>query len=387
VLRNSLDRIAAYPVWKQTLLYLVLYLAALIVFGLLALLSPFVMILAGLVLVAAILALVVRFLRRQPLRRWTLVALTSLVLFLVFMGISDALYFSAQPEQANSPKRDKQTSKPDANPASPEQAAKHEGLERPNQGQRDSDQADAKAQGRPSAAGNDNAEGPQPIVVVKRVVDGDTVEISPSLDGKNTVTLVGIDAPEGKKPGCGPQPLSQEAAYHALLWEGRKVRLEFDQERTDEYGQLLTYVHDPATGKMMNVDMIRSGYAQVNVVPPNIKHEDELRKAQDQAKSDSGGFGTGIWGLPPAEAAQLADHGNGIGYGEGACLPESQIPGSASSSSAGSSASPSPSPNLNQSVPNPNTLNPNATSSAFPSASPAAGGSSSSASPAAGGGY
>jgi len=223
--------------------------------------------------------------------------------------------------------------------------------------------------------------------MVMRVVDGDTIEISPSKDGKNTVTLVGIDAPEIRKPGCGPQPFSQEAADYASLWEGRKVRLEFDQERTDEYGQLLAYVRDPATGKMMNVDMIRNGYAQVYVVPPNTKHEEELRKAQDQAKSDSGGFGTGIWGLPPAEAAQLADHGNGIGYGEGACLPESQIPGSASSSSAGSSASPSPSPNLNQSVPNPNTLNPNATSSAFPSASPAAGGSSSSASPAAGGGY
>jgi micrococcal nuclease len=387
VLRNSLDRIAAYPVWKQTLLYLALYLAALIVFGLLALLSPFVMILAGLVLVAAIFAIVVRFLRRRPLRRWTLVALTSLVLFLVFMGISNALYFSAQPEQADSPKPDNQTSKLDANPGSPEQAEKHEGLERPNQGQRDTDQADAKAQGRPSAAGNDNAEGPQPTVVVKRVVDGDTIEISPSVDGKGTVTLVGIDAPEGKKPGCGPQPLSQEAADHASLWEGRKVRLEFDRERIDEDGQPLAYVHDPATGKMMNVDMIRSGYAQVYVVPPNTKHEDELRKAQDQAKSASSGFGTDIWSLPPAESARLADHGNGIGDGEGACLSQSQIPRSASGSSASSSASPSPSPNPVQTVPNPNTLNPNATSSASSSASPAAGASSSPASPAAGGGY
>jgi micrococcal nuclease len=383
VLRNSLDRIAAYPVWKQTLLYLVLYLAALIVFGLLVLLSPFVMIFAGLVLVAAMFALIIRFLRSRPLERWGLVALTSFVLLLVFMGISNALYFSAQPEQANSPKLDEQPSKPDANPGSLEQAAKHEGLERPNQGQRDTDQADAQAKRQPSAAGNDNAEQAQPTVVVKRVVDGDTIEISPSVDGKGTVTLVGIDAPEGKKPGCGPQPLSQEAADHASFWEGRKVRLEFARERTDEYGQLLAYVHDPATGKMMNVDMIRSGYAQVYVVPPNTKHEDELRKAQDQAKSASSGFGRGIWSLPPAEAAQLADHGNGIGDGEGACPPESQIPRSASSSSATSSASPKP----NQNVPNPNTLNPNATSSASSSASPAAGGSSSSASPAAGGGY
>jgi endonuclease YncB( thermonuclease family) len=223
--------------------------------------------------------------------------------------------------------------------------------------------------------------------VVKRVVDGDTIEISPSLDGKNTVTLVGIDAPEGKKPGCGPQPLSLEATDQASFWQGQQVRLEFDQERTDEDGWLLAYVHDPATGKLMNVDMIRSGYAQVHVVPPNTKHEDDLRKAQDQARSASSGFGTGIWRLPPAEAARLADHGNGIGDGEGACPPEWQIPRSTSSSNASSSASPSPSPNPVQNGSDANTLNPNATSSASPSASPAAGGSSSTASPAASGGY
>ena len=56
-----------------------------------------------------------------------------------------------------------------------------------------------------------------------------------------------------------------------------------------------------------------------STVPPNTKHEDELRKAQDRAKSASSGFGTDIWSLPPAEAAQLADHGNGIGNGDGAC--------------------------------------------------------------------
>ena len=191
------------------------------------------------------------------------------------------------------------------------------------------------------------------------------------MDGIGTVSLIGIDAPEGEKPGCGPQPLSYEASDYASLWEGRKVQLEFDRERTDMYGRLLAYVRDPLTGKMMNVDIVESGYAQLYIVPPNTRHEDQLRKAQDRAKSASSGFGTDIWSLPPAEAAQLADHGNGIGNGAGACPPETQP--SASSASASSSASPNPSPN------------PNATSSASPSASPAAGGNFPSASPAAGG--
>ena len=30
-------------------------------------------------------------------------------------------------------------------------------------------------------------------------VDGDTIEISPAIDGKDTVRLIGVDAPEAKK--------------------------------------------------------------------------------------------------------------------------------------------------------------------------------------------
>jgi micrococcal nuclease len=378
VLRSPLNRIAAHPVWVQTLIFLALALVALFMFGLLALLSPFVMILAGIALIVAVFALVVRFLRRRPLRRWGLVALTSLVLLLVFMGISNALYFSGQPEQADSPKPDEEALKIDANPETQQQAGKHNGVERPDQEQRNADQADANAKGRPSAARSGKAEEPQISVVVTRAVYGDTIEISPSVDGIGTVSLIGIDAPEGEMPGCGPQPLSHEAADYASLWEGHKVRLEFDREHTDRYGRLLAYVRDPLTGKMMNVDMVESGYAQLYIVPPNTRHEDELRKAQDRAKSASSGFGTDIWSLPPAEAAQLADHGNGIGNGDGACPPETQPSQSTSSPSASPSASPIPSP-----IPSPN---PNATSSASPSAPPAAGGNSPSASPVAGGG-
>jgi micrococcal nuclease len=374
VLRSPLNRIAAHPVWVQTLIFLALALVALFMFGLLALLSPFVMILASIALIVAVFALVVRFLRRRPLRRWGLVALTSLVLLLVFMGISNALYFSGQPEQADSPKPDKEALKTDANPETQQQAEKHNGVERPDQEQRNADQADANAKGRPSAAGGGKAEDTQVSVVVTRAVYGDTIEISPSVDGIGTVSLIGIDAPEGEMPGCGPQPLSQEAADYASLWVGSEVRLEFDRERNDRYGRLLAYVRNPLTGKMMNVDIVESGYAQLYIVPPNTKHEDQLRKAQDRAKSASSGFGTDIWSLPPDEAAQLADHGNGIGNGDGACPPETQPSQSTSSPSASSSASPNPWPT------------PNSTSSASPSASPAAGGNSPSASPVAGGG-
>src|SRR5215204_4556146 len=99
MLGNLFGRIAAYPVWMQTLLYLALMLAALVVFGLLVLLSPFVMMLAGLVLIAAIFALVVRFRRRRPLRRWGPIAVMSLVVLLVFTGISHALTSTNRPDK------------------------------------------------------------------------------------------------------------------------------------------------------------------------------------------------------------------------------------------------------------------------------------------------
>jgi micrococcal nuclease len=300
------------------------------------------------------------------------------------MGISNALYFSAEPEGAGSPDLDKRNSNPGGDtPESPEQAGKQGGAERPDQERRDADQAKADAKAKPGAAGSGNAEASQPSVTVARAVDGDTIEISPAVDGKDTVRLIGIDAPEVGKPGCGPQPLSQEAAEHASLWEGQRVLLEFDRERTDEQGRLLAYVHNPTTGKMMNVDMIQSGYAQLYIVAPNTEHEDELREAQDRAKTASAGFGADVWSLPPAKDAQLADHGNAIGEGSGACPPERR---SAIIESASPSASPSPSPGTTQKLAVPNAQNPSVPASASPSASPSAGGSPSSASPPAGGG-
>jgi micrococcal nuclease len=379
VLGNLFGRIAVYPFWMQTLLYLALMLAALTVFGLSVLLSPFVMILAGLVLIAAVFALVVRLLRRRPLRRWGLIAVTSLVVLLVFTGISNGLYFSGQVEQANSPKPDKQTSKSNPNSESPEQAQKHKGVAQLEQERQDAEQADANTKAQPNAAGSDNAQEPQPSVTVKRAVDGDTIEISPSVDGKDTVRLISIDAPEKEKPGCGAQPLAQEAADKLANWEGSTVKLEFDEDRTDRYGRLLAYAHADAFGDiMLNEDMLRSGYAQLWILAPNTKYEDKLRRAQQEAKEDPI-FNTSIWALIPSKQNQLADHGNGIGEGDGACpLRQQNTASSSVSSSASSSASPNPSRNNN--VPDYNNGSRNAADYSTSTAAP--GGSSAPASPA-----
>ncbi len=97
---------------------------------------------------------------------------------------------------------------------------------------------------------------------------------------------------------------------------------------------------------MLNKTQIEDGYAQLWVIPPNDRYEDELRRAQEEARELTMGFGVDIWSLKPAEDRLLADHGNGIGKGDGGCPPKPHT----ASPSASASATASPEPNA---FPNP----------------------------------
>ncbi len=152
---------------------------------------------------------------------------------------------------------------------------------------------------------------------ISRVVDGDTVEISPAIGGVIDVRLIGVDTPETKEPGCAPQPYGTEASSYAeSALSGQEVGLEFDVEKTDRYGRLLAYVY-PASlgGEMFNEDLVEGGYAQAYPYPPNTRYADRFVAAQESASAS----GLGIWSLGPDGLALLTDRGNGIG-GDG-CSP------------------------------------------------------------------
>ena len=156
---------------------------------------------------------------------------------------------------------------------------------------------------------------------VTRVVDGDTIEISPAIDGVTDVRLIGVDTPETKEPGCAPQPYGPEAtSYAESVLSGRQVELEFDEEKTDQYDRLLAYVY-PEGGEMFNEDLVEGGYAQVYPYPPNTRYADRLAAAQEQARA----AGLGIWSMGPDQLALLTDRGNGVG-GDGcsSLAPEPQ---------------------------------------------------------------
>jgi micrococcal nuclease len=125
-------------------------------------------------------------------------------------------------------------------------------------------------------------------VKVIGVNDGDTITI---LWGgkKEKIRLIGIDAPELQQSPWGLRAkryLSQLVS--ASQWT---VSTEFDVEKRDVHGRLLSYVWT-SDKRMINVQMLREGYAMLYTFPPNIRYVDEFKKAQEEARRKS----LGIWG-------------------------------------------------------------------------------------------
>ena len=173
-------------------------------------------------------------------------------------------------------------------------------------------------------------------VTVSRVVDGDTIEVSPVVDGNEEVRLIGMDTPETKDPSEEVEPLGPEASAFATdSLTSQSVGLEFDVEREDQYGRLLAYVY--LGGEMFNEALVEEGYAQAYPYEPNTRYEGRFAAAQERARA----AGIGIWGLTLAQQCLLADRGNGIGEGTPGC---SGATASASSSASSSATVPSSSP-------------------------------------------
>jgi micrococcal nuclease len=139
---------------------------------------------------------------------------------------------------------------------------------------------------------------------VVEVVDGDTLKIA----GGRKVRYIGIDAPETmKRTGTGW--VFQPEAYgmaskdrNTELVEGRRVFLEFDEEKKDRYDRWLAYIH--SDGVMVNLELVREGLATVYTFPPNIKYYEELIRAQDHARAGRKGLWSSIREIAPEEATE-----------------------------------------------------------------------------------
>jgi len=134
---------------------------------------------------------------------------------------------------------------------------------------------------------------------IKRVVDGDTFELS----GGEKVRMIGVDTPETVKPNTPVQPYGKEASdYSKELLTGKQVTLKFDVEIKDRYGRLLAYVYLP-DGSFVNEKLVREGYARIMTIPPNVAYADLFLEAEREAREQN----RGLWALEESQPKESSE--------------------------------------------------------------------------------
>ncbi len=132
---------------------------------------------------------------------------------------------------------------------------------------------------------------------VVRVVDGDTIVVS--YGGKQyKVRYIGIDTPETVDPSSPVGWMGPEAsAANTKLVAGKSVVLEKDVSETDRYGRLLRYVwvKTGVTWLLVNLELVREGFASASTYPPDVKYVDVYVAAQAVAATSA----FGLWGSEP----------------------------------------------------------------------------------------
>lgn len=139
-------------------------------------------------------------------------------------------------------------------------------------------------------------------VLVKRVIDGDTIDVS----GVGRVRLLGVDAPEMGRGYDTPAPFGREARDRLTsLILNRWIRLEQEGPSLDTYNRHLAYVVTE-DGQFVNATLVREGLARVSARLPLIRLP-ELQRAESEAQA----FRRGMWGGAPQIPVASYTRGSG----------------------------------------------------------------------------
>jgi micrococcal nuclease len=124
---------------------------------------------------------------------------------------------------------------------------------------------------------------------VIRAIDGETIEVL--VGGRpETVRYMGIRTPVIQHPTKGAEPYrSQAAAANAALVEGQEVALQPGVLARDDAGRLLAFVF--VNGRLINAELLRTGFAEAVTVPPNTQRRREFLFLQVQAQTAR----VGLW--------------------------------------------------------------------------------------------
>jgi micrococcal nuclease len=139
---------------------------------------------------------------------------------------------------------------------------------------------------------------------VVSVVDGDTLVIL--LNGQEEkIRFIGIDTPESKKNTKALKDAERSgldvsiivsqgkratAFVQGIIKKDDVVILELDVQERDKYGRLLAYVF-LNDGRFLNEIIVKSGYASVLTIPPNVKYINRFIDAYKYARENK----LGLW--------------------------------------------------------------------------------------------
>ncbi len=128
--------------------------------------------------------------------------------------------------------------------------------------------------------------------IVKRVIDGDTIQLS----NGEMIKRIGVDAPETKHPQKRVEYYGKEAyTFTRKMAGGKAVRVEYDQQENDKYGRTPAYVY-LTDGTFLNAERIKQGYGHAYTAVP-FKYIEQFRQYEREAREKK----RGLWADRPAE--------------------------------------------------------------------------------------
>lgn len=138
-------------------------------------------------------------------------------------------------------------------------------------------------------------------VLVEEAASPDTLV----LEGGEKIALIGLKFPETTrkkrverderglvvKSQQGPETSVEDRAVNFVetLVKKKRVRLEFDEEKRNNQHRVQAYVF-LEDGTFVNEEILRQGYASLQIRPPNTKYADQLRAAYKEARKEKRGL-------------------------------------------------------------------------------------------------
>lgn len=127
------------------------------------------------------------------------------------------------------------------------------------------------------------------ITTVIRVIDGDTL-VARVSGQETTIRLLNVDTPETKDPNEPVECLGPEASrfLEDRLPPGTKIDLQYDIDRTDQYGRTLAAVYE--SGSLINAEIAAHGFGLAVLFEPNRRFYEEVKLAEASARTEGEGL-------------------------------------------------------------------------------------------------